>query len=347
MSLQTGQGIAALLNGRAKRVTPKVARVLQEVLPDALVLVSHDLVEAREHAARIAAAKPDVVLSGGGDGAVVKLLNLLRERGPMPAVGILKLGTGNGWARASGAPDFFDLARKLPAMRRELPTQTYDLVEVDGQLCHFAGVGWDARILNDYSRNLGKRGSQALGSQLATWLNKSALGYLYSTARITVPEEIRELRAHGQPRVVLENLGETVWELDRRGKPLLVLDADGGGPPRILYDGPLSVGAASSTPQWGYGFKAFPFARARPGHINLRIYDRPVLEAVRRAVSLWTGKFPLPGMTDFFVKRARMRFSRPMPFQIGGDPVGLRDEIVFSVASEQARVVDWHAALAQ
>ena len=345
MSVQTGHGIAALLNGRAKRVTPKVARVLQEALPDALILVSHDFDEAREHARRIAAARPDVVLSGGGDGAAVRLLNLLRERGPMPAVGILKLGTGNGWARVSGAPDFYDLARKLPKMRRELPTRTYDLVEVDGQLCHFAGVGWDARILNDYSRNLAARGSQVLGSRLATRLNKSALGYVYSTAFITVPEEIRELREHGQPRVVLENLGETVWELDRRGKALPVLDADGGGAPRILYDGPLSVGAASSTPEWGYGFKAFPFAHARPGHINLRIYDKPVLEAVRRAVSLWKGRFPLPGMTDFFVKRARMRFSRPMPFQIGGDPAGLREEIEFAVASETARVVDWHAAL--
>ena len=30
----------------------------------------------------------------------------------------------------------------------------YDLVEVEDRLCHFTGVGWDAKILNDYLRNL-------------------------------------------------------------------------------------------------------------------------------------------------------------------------------------------------
>lgn len=341
--------IAALLNGRAKRVTPRVERELRSALPGALVLVSHDFDQARAHADRIAADRPDVVLSGGGDGAAVKLLNLMRERGPLPIFGVLRLGTGNGWARVSGAPDFSELLPRLPGLPAELPTQTFDLVEVDGQLCHFAGVGWDARILNDYSRNLDKRGSQLLGSRLATWLNKSALGYCYSTLRITVPELVREQREHGQARVLLESLEGTAYELDRRGKPLPIVDpagADGGAPARRLYDGPVSVGAASGTPEWGYGFKAFPHARVKPGHINLRIYDRPVLEAVRNSVNLWTGKFPQPGMSDFFVKRARMRFSRPMPFQIGGDPVGFRDEITFAVAPERVRLVDWHAALA-
>ena len=338
--------IAALLNGRAKRVTPRVERDLRRALPGALVLVSHDFDEASAHADRIVADRPDVVLSGGGDGAAVRLLNLLRERGPLPILGVLRLGTGNGWARVSGAPEFPDLLRRLPALPLSLPTQTFDLVEVDGQLCHFAGVGWDARILNDYSRNLDKRGAQLLGARAATWLNKSALGYVYSTLRISVPELWREQRLHGQARVLLESLEGPAYQLDRQGRPLPIVDADGGAPSRKLYDGPLSVGAASATPEWGYGFKAFPHARAKPGHINLRIYDRPVLEAVRNAVRLWTGKSPQPGMSDFFVKRARMRFSRPMPFQIGGDPVGFREEITFAVASETVRLVDWHAALA-
>ena len=94
--------IAALLNGRAKRVTPRVERDLREALPNALVLVSHDFDEASAHADRIFAERPDVVLSGGGDGAAVKLLNLMHERGPLPILGVLRLGTGNGWARASG-----------------------------------------------------------------------------------------------------------------------------------------------------------------------------------------------------------------------------------------------------
>jgi len=42
-----------------------------------------------------------------------------------------------------------------------------------------------------------------------------------------------------------------------------------------------------------------------------------------------------------------MRFSRPMPFQIGGDPMGERTEIVLRAARERVRLVDWRAALAR
>ena len=50
-------------------------------------------------------------------------------------------------------------------------------------------------------------------------------------------------------------------------------------------------------------------------------------------------------MHDWFATAVRMRFSRPMPFQIGGDPMGNREEIVLRVARETVRVVDWHSAL--
>lgn len=345
-AIGTGKGVAALLNGNAKRVTSATVRGLREALPDALVLVSQDLDEARAHAERIAREEPFLVLSGGGDGAIMRLLNLLREHGPLPTLGILKLGTGNGWARVCGAPDFSELVRRIARLPSALPTQSFDLVETEGLLCHFAGVGWDASILNDYAVNLRRRGSQLLGSRLATWLHKSALGYLYSTFRRTIPQEWKKLRAHGQPRVTLENLGDSVFELDHRGRPLPVLEGQGGTAAGKLYEGPVSVGAAGTTPEWGYGFKAFPFALARPGHLNLRIYNRPVLEAARSAVNLWRGRFPQPGMFDFFVKRARMTFSRPMPFQIGGDAVGTREQIELAIAPEKARVVDWRAALA-
>jgi hypothetical protein len=35
-----------------------------------------------------------------------------------------------------------------------------------------------------------------------------------------------------------------------------------------------------------------------------------------------------------------------MPFQIGGDPMGERTEIVLRAARERVRLVDWRAALA-
>ena len=342
-----GAGVAALLNGRAKRVNAKVVRALERALPDALILVSEDLEQARRQAALIVESKPTLVLSGGGDGAVVKLLNLLREEGggaPFPLIGVLKLGTGNAWARVSGAGDYWKLVEELHTFPRELPHTSYDLVEVEKTLCHFAGVGWDAQVLNDYLRNLDRRSSQLLGSRTAAWIHRGVPGYLYATARITVPEERRAVRAHGQARVTVENRGGPAWIVDELGCATLMQDPD-GSPARFLYEGNIGVGAAATTPEWGFGFKAFPYARLQPRRMQLRLYDRKVFEAVKIAPRLWFNVPPRPpGMHDLLVDRIVMRFSRPMPFQIGGDGKGLRSSIELAVAAETAPIVDFGAA---
>jgi diacylglycerol kinase family enzyme len=342
-----GKGVAALLNGRAKRVNAKVVRALEKALPEALVLVSEDFDQARRHARRILEEKPHAVLSGGGDGAVVKLINLLREEGrgqPLPTIGVLKLGTGNGWARTTGATDFFAQLRQLPLMPNPLPALVFNLVEVEGHLCHFAGVGWDAKLLNDYLRNLDKRSSQLIGSRLASRIHKGIPGYLYSTFRITVPEEWIALRKFGKPRVRLENHGAEAFTADERGALVPMRDPHGDRAARILFEGPVGIGAAGSTPDWGFNFRAFPYARSKPGFINVRVFDKTVLDAVRSMFRLWKGEVPLPGMHDFFVTDVTMAFSRPMPFQIGGDGVGMREEISFRAAKETVPIVDWRSA---
>ena len=336
-----GTALAALLNGRARKVTPAVVRALRHALPDSTILVSEDLDQARRHVRELIKQHPDVILSGGGDGAAVRLLNLWREGGgrELPIVGILRLGTGNAWAHGVGAPEFFSHVPRLARMNGEtLPVQEVTLLEVENHLCHFAGVGWDARILNDYQRNLDKRSSQLVGSRLASWLHKGARGYLYSLARITVPEEWMRLHKEGQAQVVLENLAaEAFGVVDGKPVPL-----PGGTP---LHQGPISAGAASSVREWGYGLRAFPHAGLKPGFINVRIYQGQVLDALWNAARIWRG-LDVEGMYEWFVTEVRMRFSRPMPFQIGGDPMGERTEIVLRAARERVRVVDWRAALA-
>ncbi|MBS2026233.1 MAG: diacylglycerol kinase [Deltaproteobacteria bacterium] len=347
-TIGTGKGFAALLNGRARKVTPAVVRAFTKALPEATLYVSEDLEQARRHVRSLIAQRPEVVFSGGGDGAAMRILNLWREEGggAFPTIAVLRLGTGNGWGRVMGAPEFFPHVKKLHLCPRALPTQQFDLVEVEGQLGHFAGVGWDARVINDYLRNLDKRSSQMVGSSFASWLHKGVRGYLYSIARITVPEEYALLRDQGQATVTVENQGNVVYGLDAAGALVELHHPSGSGPMHQLYEGPLSVGAAATTPEWGYGFKAFPFARAKSGFINVRVYDQPVLKAVRNVVGLWQGRYPTPGMHDWFTTQVKMRFSRPMPFQIGGDGLGQRQEIVMRVAKESVNVVDWRAALA-
>src|SRR4051812_2464794 len=336
-----GTALAALLNGRARKVTPAVVRALRDALPRSTILVSDDVDQARRHIRELIRQRPDVVLSGGGDGAAMRLLNIWREEGggELPVLGILRLGTGNGWARGVGAPRFVSHVRRLARLNgAALPAQEFTLVEVENHLCHFAGVGWDARILNDYQRNLDKRSSQLVGSRMASWLHKGARGYLYSLTRITIPEEWVRLHKQGHPQVAVENLGPEVFTLfDGKPAPLPAATR--------LHEGAISVGAASTVAEWGYGLRAFPHARLQPGFINVRLYDGHVLDALVNAPRLWRG-VQVRGMHDWFATAVRMRFSRPMPFQIGGDAMGERVEIVLRRARETVRMVDWRAAFA-
>jgi len=338
--------VAALFNGRAKRVNAKAIRALEKALPDALILVSEDLEQARRQAALIVEAKPYLLLSGGGDGAAVKLLNLWREESggaAFPRIGVFMLGTGNAWARVSGAGSYWKQVEELPALPKELPATEFDLVEVENTLCHFSGVGWDAKVLNDYLRNLDRRSSQLVGSKIASWFHRGVTGYLWATARLTVPEERKRYKEHGPFQVTIENLGPDAQIIDENGIARPV-GAEVGASNR-LYEGPISMGALATTPEWGFGFKAFPYARMHRGYMQLRLYDRKVLEAVRNSVNLWRGKMPrTAGLHDWLVSRIRLRFSHPMPFQIAGDGKGIRHELEFRVAKEGAPIVDWNAA---
>lgn len=334
-----GEDVALWFNGNAKRVTPKVISAFREKLPRARMYVASDFESARAMAKELAASPPLLLFCGGGDGTAVTLMNFLREANisVFPRMGLLQLGTGNGWPRATNAPSWKTSLKKIPDMSVEARCTRFQLVEVEGQLCQFAGVGWDAIVLHDYKRNLEKRASQILASELTAKIHKGTLGYLYSTFLITVPEELDKLR-HGRTRVVVENMGEPAIALDGNGDPMALPKSS-----TRLFDGFVSVGAAACEPYWGLGFKAFPHAQRFPGRINVRVYDRPIHEAVMRAASLWRGGLKDTGMHDYFVTRARMTFSRAVPFQIGGDVLGLREQVDVAVAKETLELVEWGA----
>ncbi|MEW5738477.1 MAG: diacylglycerol kinase family protein [Myxococcota bacterium] len=335
-SIGRGAHVAAWFNGRAKRVTPERVQRLRRELPEARVFTSSSFDEARAHAAQLVRHPPRLLLCGGGDGTIVTLLNLLREAGAkeFPTVGLLRLGTGNGWPIAVGARRYEKTVPLLPYLAHRPPVRRYHLIEVEGRLCHFTGVGWDATLLHDYKRNLEKREQQLLGSRFAAHVSKGVWGYLYSLFRITVPEELARHRA-GRTRLRLENVGEPAQVLDSHGKPHQVTQS-------TLYDGPMSVAACGTEPYWGAAFKAFPKAHAVPGRLNFRVYDQHVLVGVNNMFKLWRGD-ELPGMHDWFVTGVRLHLSRPMPFQVGGDVVEPREVLDVRLADETVDLVDWTA----
>jgi diacylglycerol kinase family enzyme len=273
---------------------------------------------------------------------VVVLLNALRTRGvtKFPLLGLFKLGTGNGWPSAVGARRYEKELMGLPTLPLDPPSKHFQLCEVEGKVCQFAGVGWDATLLNDYRRNLENRQQQLVAGGVASNLSKGLGGYLYSLFRITVPEELQRART-GRTAVKVENIGEPALTLDAHRQRVLVPAAQ-----TTLYEGPLSIGATGIEPYWGSKFMAFPYAMAVPGRMNFRVYDRHVLVGVNNMFKLWGGK-ELPGMHDWWLTGVRLHLSRPMPFQVGGDVMGTREVIDFTMAKETVDLIDWGAVKKQ
>ena len=324
--------IAVLVNLRARRGSELMGGLVQRFLPRARVALTRSVEEARAWIdQQIRTNPPSLLLAGGGDGTITGLLNELRAQGlALPAIGVLPMGTGNAWARVTGAPRPALALKQLAAYGERLPPlRPFGLVRIEDRLAPFAGTGWDAEMIQDFKNQLASsgplRGAQA-----------GLRGYLGAMFTRTIP---RHMFGSGTPQVSVYNLGAPALTVDanRAIRPL-----PGGETGALLYRGPVGVAGAATTPEWGFGFKAFPFAQAMPHRLSVRVYGAGVLEATRNMFKLWRGEHPMPNMHDFLVERVRMDFDREVPFQIAGDVLGPRRSVEFELAEESVQLVDWH-----
>lgn len=329
--------IAVVVNLRARRGSHKVAEACREVLPSADILVSNSVDEALGFAQRLSHAPPSLLVSAGGDGTAVTLINALRKQlrtdAPAPAIGLIPLGTGNGWANVTGAPPWEKAVRRLgnvAARKGPLPLRRFDLVEVEGTVAPFAGTGWDAEIIDDFHAQ--KTGPGLLPERMRAGLR----GYMHGLFTRTIPRHLRE----PQVEVELTNTGEDALAVARDGRPVPLPGGERGA---VLYRGPASVCAAGTSAEWGFGFRAFPFAGLVARRFCMRIYAGKAAEATLRMAQLWRGAHPVPKMHTWLLTRCRASFSRPVPFQIGGDRLGIRQEVEYTLAPETIDLLDWRA----
>lgn len=330
---------AVLINLRSRRGSTSLERTVRKHLPEARLALTRNLDEAHRFLSDLRAGPaPELIVSGGGDGTAVSLLNAWDRSGasspsPLPTLGLVPLGTGNGWARATGSPEFRQAMRRLARHRahggdRPWPTKSFALVDVDGVLSPWAGTGWDAEIVGDYQKLM-----HALPRRAAQWVGGFP-AYMVSLFGYTVPRMVLQRRAN----VRLVNLGSDALAIDASGKPVPVV---GGAAGAVLYEGPLSVCGCGTTAELGLGFRAFPFADAMPGRMAVRIYSEGTLRASRNVRRLWRGEHPLPNDAHWLLDACRMEFDRPVPFEIGGDVVGMRTSVDFKLATQRASLLDW------
>ncbi|MBE2248999.1 MAG: diacylglycerol kinase [Myxococcus sp.] len=327
--------IAVVVNLNARRGSERFAAWARKALPGSRVVATRtadDVKRFVDDAAR--GTVPGVVLSGGGDGTAIGLLDAMRARGlAFPALGLVPLGTGNAWAIGTNAPG---PRAALEAMQRvvergdtSLPTNDFSLVEVEGRVTPFADAGWGAEILHDY------KVQRAQAPAFARRVVEGELGYFTSLFGRTIP---RNVLARTRPQVRVTNLGQKAFTFDPHGN---VVEVPDGGPGTVLYEGPYGVAGAGTTMELGFGFKALHFARTMPGYMHTRVYAATAAQATLRIPQLWRGVHPIPHSHDFLLTHCRMEFDREVPVEVGGDVIGLRREVEYRIAPQMVSVVDW------
>jgi len=313
---------AVVLNGNAGRVTPRVRRVLSEVVPRDRLHFTESQEHAREVLHRCVERELDTVFAGGGDGTIVDTINTLesyRHQAPrLPAVGVLRLGTGNALAGWLGS------RRPVADLRRWQKGEVHryvsvQMVEAEGALFPFAGLGHDAAVLNDYMafKKAGKG---------RPWesLSHGIVGYFAAGLTRTLPNYL--LRSN--PIVTITNLGGPALRVGPDGEQLGRPIPTGA----VLYRGPAAIVGAATTPLYGYGMRMFPHATRDPGLLQLRVINLSALQCLTNFVPVFRGRCDHPGIMDFMTDRARVHFEDAVPYQLGGDARGYRQELTFSVA---------------
>jgi len=267
------------------------------------------------------------VFAGGGDGTIIDTINTLdtlRGDDAMPSVGVLRLGTGNALAHwlGSGRPAA-DLKRWQDGMVHRSVSMA--LVEAEGTLFPFAGLGTDAAVLNDYIA-IKKMAQNKWWQRYARGLP----GYLIAGYLKTVPNYIRRPTR----QVMITNLGRPAFRIGSDGNEVGPVIPTGG----TLYEGPASAVCCATMPYYGYAMKMFPHATKRAGRFQLRLVNMGPLKMAWHMPTVWKGGTP-NGITDYYVDRVRIRFEDAMPYQLGGEAKGYRREVTFSLASYPINLV--------
>jgi diacylglycerol kinase family enzyme len=330
--------VAVVVNGNARNVTDEVISTLDQILMGGDLFVSHRLRDCREIAHVLVERGYGTVLTGGGDGTFMVMVTEVihearRENKPLPRMGLLRLGTGNALAWVAGASNAKGrgLAADIQRLHRDAGSRPLRLIEVEGVIAPFCGIGADAVILSDYQ--MLKRSLQ--GTPLR-WAIRGPFGYVAAAAFKSIPNYVTRPALHC--RVV--NDGAEAYRLGAKGSLAGAPIARG----EVIYEGPARLAAMSTIPYYGFGFRLFPYAEERLDRMHLRISSIGVLPFVKNARAIWKGDFDDPSlMFDYLVEAVSIEVDPPTAFQIGGDEHGQRDRIQASLSRETIRLVDFYA----
>jgi len=311
------------VNGNARRLGGRMRGKLERVLPGA-VRFTESLDDARATIRAEIRRGADLIVLGGGDGTVVMGLTLIgeacRAAGKRePAIGILRMGSGNAIADTVGASDdvIEDLARIVRGggARREVP-----LLDVLGVRAPFVGMGVDALLLEDHAavdRVVDR-------VPIARSLMGGATRYALAVALRSMPR----FAAGARPNAIVTNLGAPAIEMRRTG-PTGREERAG----EMLWKGTCTLVAGATIPFFGFGLKMFAFATTRHDKFHLRCGDAGLFEIMRNTPAAFRGEYFSERVTDFLCDRVSIALDQDTAIEAGGELLGRRNHVELAMSA--------------
>jgi len=335
--MSLGARIAVVVNGNAKSVTEDVISSIDKILRGGDLFVSRHISEAPKIAKTIVDGDYGTVLTGGGDGTFTVMVTEVMKAAYFshkrpPRFGLLKLGTGNALAWVVGPSDLGKrgVSADIDRLLREAGSKEVHLVNIEGYLAPFAGLGADAQILADY--NATKKSLEGTALEVA---GRGLTGYGIAAVTRSLPAFLIKPLTH----VTVINEGSEAYFVDPQGVHKERQFRQG----ELLFSGKVRLAALSTIPYYGFGMRLFPFAMERPGLMNLRLSSVGSPQFLTHVPGIWNGTYyDSKYLSDFLVERVKIRCSPAVEFQIGGDPHGLRDEVTASVTKQPIELVDYY-----
>lgn len=299
-----------LLNRRAQGMTAARLRWFRAHVPAADLFVTDGVADAQAAVATIAVRGYDVLCAGGGDGTFMLAAAALVALAPprMPAILPLRLGTGNAVHDLCGAspPTPRGLARDLGrAADSAEPPAPLRLLDVDGRLAHFAGVGLDADWAADYAWLIKRH----LGAGRLLPLVRGAPGYVLTAATLTIPRLLR--RPFVAVRIVAHG---PAARLDGGGQP-----AQHFGDGDLLFEGPATMASASTVPSYSAGLPYFRHVDCIGDAFELKVAFAGAYDVLRHARRVLAGEPDPARILDFSAHAIRIELPTPARYHVGGD----------------------------
>jgi len=299
--------VAVLLNRSAQGVTAARLRwFAAHVAADDLFVTERDSPDSIRALRTVIARGYDVLCTGGGDGTFMRAASELIALAParLPALMPLRLGTGNAVhdVSASSPPTRRGLARDLAhAADPGARIAPLRLLDVDGQLTQFAGVGLDADWAADYAQVIKRH----VGTGPLLALVRGVPGYALTAITRTIPRLIR------RPFVAVKLIAP-------RGAR--ALDGDAALPPgATLYDGPATLVAVSTVPSYSAGLRFFGNVDRIGDAFEVKIAFAGPLQVLRHARRILAGAPDPARVLAFAARELRVELAEPTQYHVGGD----------------------------